>query len=379
MGFGKTDLALALLVLLSAGIFLALVMVPTPATEKNISDSQPASEQEAKPTLRHIQKPPLFPHASDGSDPYDAIPVPPDDPDTSNYSTNVPAAVLIAPYYTSNSSAGFSTQNTRISLTNTGTSTEFLHVFLVSSGCSPADLFICLTSRQTVHFYASDYDPDSTGYIVVIPTDSDGLAVGHNTLIGDVAFKTASGFSGGYNLVGFRSINGSMGTNTSVAGNLTFDGSSLERWPDMVILPEFPSLADNNSNRLVLVSVRGDLGVSPNGTSVNYTGTAYNETPSSLAFTFNGNSCFMQSDFANGTFPNVTGGINAMVPSGQSGWLKISKSGSAIPLLGLYMSRNPNLLTTNDAYNGARVLPGTCPSGSCPSYSLAYPIFPVFC
>ncbi|MCI0558048.1 MAG: hypothetical protein MN733_06100, partial [Nitrososphaera sp.] len=369
MGFGKADSSIAVFALLFlGGLFLISYFKP------EFSPVQMPQEYIQKRNTPEIIQ--IFPHASDSSDPYPSILVPPDDPDTSNHSTNIPAAFLVAPFYTSNST-NYSADNTRFSITNTGNSSEFVHIiFIDGSGCFISDAIIALTPRQPVHFNTTSSGPDVSnqrGLMIVFPINSTtGYAVGHNTLIGDVAFKTSEGYHGGYNMVGFRSISGSMGP----PGILPFDDVTLEKWPDTVILPEFPSLADNNFNHLILVSPHGGslpLGFL-NSSNTTFGGTVYNETPAEASFTFNKTICFSQSEFADGSFPGIPGGINSMVPTGQSGWMKISKSNGSIPIIGLYMNRNPDQSTDSDAYSGARILPGTC-SGACPSFNLTYPTF----
>lgn len=164
--------------------------------------------------------------------------------------------MLVAPFYTSNAS-NTTAENTRFSITNTRTSTTYVHLFFIEgSSCAPADAILSLTSRQTIIFLVSDFDPGTKGWLIAFEIDPDTfLASGNNSLTGNVAFKTASGHSGGYNMIGFRALNSVPDTD----GTLKFDDVNFEKWPDNLILPEFPSNLDNNSNRLVLVSPLSDL------------------------------------------------------------------------------------------------------------------------
>ncbi|MDQ3011527.1 MAG: hypothetical protein M3X11_12580, partial [Acidobacteriota bacterium] len=114
-------------------------------------------------------------------------------PPTSEVSDQKAGSVLIYNIYTSGATSG-QTQNTRINITNTSTSSgAAVHLFFISDGCAIADAFICLTATQTATFLASDIDPGVSGYVVAIATDSNGCPVAFNFLIGDEYVKFTSG------------------------------------------------------------------------------------------------------------------------------------------------------------------------------------------
>src|SRR5689334_6479165 len=91
-------------------------------------------------------------------------------PPTSEVSDQKAGSVLIYNVYTSGATSGNS-QNTRINITNTSTSSGVgVHLFFVSDACAIADSFICLTATQTATFLSSDVDPGVTGYVVAVAT-----------------------------------------------------------------------------------------------------------------------------------------------------------------------------------------------------------------
>ena len=103
-------------------------------------------------------------------------------------------SVLVYNVYTSSASLP-NLQNTQINMTNVHRSLPaFVHMFFVDgTTCSIADSFMCLTQNQTVSFLASDLDPGTTGYLLVVAVDQGGCPTSFNYLIGDEYVKFASG------------------------------------------------------------------------------------------------------------------------------------------------------------------------------------------
>jgi hypothetical protein len=368
MGFLKTDLAIALFVLVfSLGLlFLSLNLAP-------VSGTSEAAQEQPNESLRHRINQSYFDELTKhdvGESPevLKPDPVDPNDPDSTPYATNLPASVLVAPFYTSNGS-NTTAVNTRFSLTNTRTSTVYVRLFFIEgSTCTPATVDLFLTSRQTITLLASDFDPGTKGWLLAFEADSStGDAKGDNSLVGNAVFKTASGHSGGYNMIGFRALNSTPGP----SGILKFDDVNFEKWPDNLILPEFPSNLNGNSNRLVLITapdVRQDF--VPPGT-FNYSATAFDDNETGASSTFSKSGCFSDTNF-NSTFP--VSGLDTLVPSGHTGWLKLNTTGPAgKPILGLYMNYNPT--AGPDNFNGAHTLSGFCGSGTCPAVNVFYDTF----
>jgi hypothetical protein len=110
----------------------------------------------------------LFPARSEGSD-------------------QRPGSVLIYPAYSS-TSAALQRENARINLTNTDPTRRAVArlFFIDDDSASVADAFLCLTPNQTVSVLASDFDPDVSGYLIVVAVDErSGCPVNFNHLIGD--------------------------------------------------------------------------------------------------------------------------------------------------------------------------------------------------
>src|SRR5262249_685198 len=149
-------------------------------------------------------------------------------PPTSEASDQKAGSLLLYNVYTSGATSG-TTQNTRINITNTSTSSGVaVHFFFVSDGCSIADSFICLTATQTATFLASDVDPGVTGYIVAIATNGDGIPAVHNFLIGDEYVKFTTGHAANLGAIAFAKLTADnvLSTDGSLAA-LFFDGLLL--------------------------------------------------------------------------------------------------------------------------------------------------------
>lgn len=294
---------------------------------------------------------------------------------TSN-ATDLPAAFLIAPFYSSGSNPA--TENTEISITNVGTDTEYVRLFFVRTGCSSImRLTTSLSPGQTYTFLTSDIDPNNKGYITAFTIDANGLAVGHNSLIGSVRFKRATyGHSGGYNMMGFRSLNGAMGVNVSGSGTLMFDGTNLEKWPAAAAAPSIVSRVTGARFYVVLVTPVNNL-ISGNTSSLPLHGVLYDDQSMPYEWALS-SSCFLDNELSD-NFPLTTPRFTTVIPAGRTGWMRMWRTAPA-PLVGLYMTHN--YVGGWDLFTGSRILSATCQATNCTkpetvSYNITYPILPV--
>ncbi|MEP7339088.1 MAG: hypothetical protein ABI977_15235 [Acidobacteriota bacterium] len=302
-------------------------------------------------------------------------------PATSEVSDQKAGSVLYYNLYTSGSSP--TTQNTRISLTNTNTTVGIaVHLFFVDgTSCSVADANICLTPNQTSTFLASDLDPGTTGYIVAVASDSvTGCPINFNFLIGDEYVKLTSGHAANLGAEAFAAIAGglSLCNTNSTTAQLNFDGISYNRAPRVLAIDNVPSRADGNDTLLVINRVGGNLATGA-ATLINLFGIFYDDSEVALSFGFGGASsspgtCQFRSSLSN-SFPRLTPRFDQFIPAGRSGWAKIY-SQADIGLLGAVLNTNPNAGTAANAFEQGHNLHKLTLT---PTASLTIPIFPPGC
>ena len=301
-------------------------------------------------------------------------------PPTSEVSDQKAGSVLIYNIYTSGATSGNS-QNTRINLTNTSTSSgAAVHLFFIAEGCQIADSFICLTATQTATFLASDVDPGVTGYVVAIATDANGCPVAFNWLIGDEYVKFTSGHAANLGAEAFAALffgtSAACDANTVTTG-VIFDGvvggpGSYNRVPRVLADSNVPSRADGNDTLVIINRIAGNLGIGASTLSTLF-GLFYDDSESVLSFSVSG-SCQLRSSLSN-TFPRLTPRFETFIPAGRSGWFKIY-SQSDIGILGAAINLNPNAGTQANAFNGGHNLHKLTLSAT-NAYTI--PVFPSTC
>ncbi len=287
-------------------------------------------------------------------DPVCAVTIP------SRDATNLPAAVLIAPFYTT--SAG----DTTIILTNTGTITEYVKAYFISAdGCFVSDMSFTLTRNQPYPpFLVSDIAPGTTGYMIAYTSDMNGNALGHNTLIGSVEFKEEdTGHYGSYNMIGFRSLNGLAGP----TGSLRFDGVYLEKWPNTLLMPGYLASDTDSDNNLALMSPLTNLADGSSFTPVTNVFTAYSESGSGQSIAQTLNSCYLYTPLN-----SISSAFSRNDLGSETGTIKIQASGTTPAILGAYVHYDVNERSLPNAYSGVNVLAGTC-TGGCPTVIINYP------
>src|SRR5215468_8072255 len=275
--------------------------------------------------------------------------------------------------YTSDS-ANPSAADTRVNITNTSSQSSIaVHLFFVNSAdCRTADSFICLTENQTASFLASDLDPGTTGFIVAVASTVDGFPIRFNFLIGDEYVKFASGHRANLGAVAFSKLNDAvlLVPPDNVLAQLNLDGVMYNRAPRVVAADNIPARADGNDTLLILNAVGGDLSVASFVIGPLF-GILYDDAETPLSFTSSANCQLRQS--VNNNFPRTAPRVETHIPSGRSGWMKISSSiGTAI--IGAVINRgmgdtafsgghNLHHLTLTTSAIRVPVFPSNCPDG----------------
>lgn len=265
-------------------------------------------------------------------------PVPP----KSEQSAQKTGSVLIFNLYTSNASDP-ARQNTRISLTNTHSSAEaYVHLFFVNSDtCAVSDVYTCLTALQTMTFMASDMDPGVTGYLVAVAVNAEfGCPVNFNFLMGDADVKLASGHQASLGAESFAALADPpvLCNQFVLQPKLAFDGVQYNRAPRTLAISNLVSVEDGNSTLLVLNRIGGDLSNSVE-TLGQLSGWLYDDTEKRFSYTAQGG-CQLRQVLSN-SFPRTTPRYGQIIPSGQTGWLKIW-AGEDYGILGAAINFNPN-------------------------------------
>jgi hypothetical protein len=262
-------------------------------------------------------------------------------------------SVLVFPYYNSSSALG-STVNTRLTITNTDTSlnipanTVAVHLFLIA-GCSPADMYMCLTPMQQFSFTAKDWDPDRQGYLIAVAVDSTtGVPRQHNFLIGN-AFVNDGDYVGNYGAEAFWRYTGTGVPGPDGANILEFDGVEYDAAPTG-FLAEIQSVNDA-TQRIVHASIQGNL----NGTtaSVGTVGSSrvYNQNEILKSFSFGLTGCLAIFQVTNATIRTAPQ-LNVHIPSGEGGTLYYD---TTVGSVGLIMTANRhNQLATQ--WSGIRTI-----------------------
>ena len=276
-------------------------------------------------------------------------------PSTSEISDQKAGSILIYNIYTS-SAATPNSQDTLISITNTGSKGVFIHYFFVDGGsCSIADSFMCLTENQKMSFLASDLDPGVTGYIVAVAVDGvTGCPVSQNSLIGSEYVKFTTGH---HAELGAEAVS-ALFTGTlpgcdanSTTATLDFNsvvGLGYNRLPRVLAVDNIPSRTDGNDTLLIINRIGGNLGIGASKIGSLF-GILYDDAENSKSFTFSGD-CQFRSSLSN-NFPRTTPRFESVIPRGRSGWMKFY-SQSDIGLLGAVINYNPSATAGIGAFNG---------------------------
>jgi hypothetical protein len=286
-------------------------------------------------------------------------------------------SVLIWPIYTSSLNNPV-VENTRINITNTDvTRGVFVHLFFVDgSNCSVADSYLCLTPNQTATLLASDIDPGVTGYAVAVAVNgATGCPINFNHLIGDEYVKFASGHAANLGAEAFAAIAGGLPRcdATSTTATLNFDGVSYNQAPRVLAADSIPSLLDNNSTMLIINRVGGNLATTAGNIGPLF-GLVYDALENPYSFNFSAR-CQFRDFLNNTTFPRTTPRLNAIIPAGSTGWMKLNPTDD-VGILGAIIVANPNAPRDANSYAQGRNLHKLTFTRTA-SYTI--PVFPARC
>jgi hypothetical protein len=299
-------------------------------------------------------------------------------PATSEVSDQKAGSVLFYNFYTSGATSG-NTQNARVNITNTSsTSAAFVHLFFVSSDCTVADSYICLTANQTASFLASDVDPGITGYIVAIAVDGVlGCPAAFNWLIGDVYVKTATHSANlgaeAYSALYSGVMPGCDANSSTAALAFTGTGTGYNQAARVLALSNIPSRADGNDTLLIVNRIGGSLATGAATTGTVF-GLLYDDAENVFSFTLPAAGCQVRGSLSN-TFPRTTPRFENVIPAGRTGWAKIWTSADN-GISGAMINANANAAAQANAFNGGHNLHKLTLTGTS---VLTIPIFPPSC
>jgi hypothetical protein len=242
-------------------------------------------------------------------------------------SENKLGSVLFYNYYTSD--AASATVNTRISITNVHPILDIaVHLFFVDSvTCNIADSYICLTRNQTASFLISDIDPNVTGYLVAVASDTEGRPTSFNYLAGDELVVTPTAHRFGLAAMAAARRDGDFSSPINpdgVSSTMFFNGAQYDFLPYTMVLDNFPSQSAGlgssaGDTRLYVYTPHSDLATGTNPP----TGTLFFLIHDDQENTFSGQlsyACYLSSDKQRITSVRTSPNINTIVQPGQSGW-----------------------------------------------------------
>ena len=184
-------------------------------------------------------------------------------------------SLLVFPYYNSKSGDN---KDTQIMLSNTGDQEVFVHLFFIDgTNCGQADQLTCLTPNASLTFKTSEYDPETTGWLMAVAVDATGKPVQNNVLIGN-AFVKDGAYVDNYGAESFWANSSILGTMNmaNMTATLFFDGSSYDAMPNQFVA-EIQSPLSVAGQRIVTVGMSGNLTTgSLSGAAQVGVGVAYN-------------------------------------------------------------------------------------------------------
>ncbi len=164
-----------------------------------------------------------------------------------------------------------------------------------------------LTPNQTTSFYASDFDPGVSGYLIAIAVNCQtGQPAAFNYLIGDEFVKFASGHAANLGATAVSALipNPGVANGGSFRSDILFDDVHYNLLPCIVALDNIPSTADGNSTLLILNSIGGNLTESATNIGALF-GYLYDDLENSFSFSSLQNTCQFKVVLSNSFPPHV--------------------------------------------------------------------------
>jgi len=244
-------------------------------------------------------------------------------------------SILAYTHYNSNSNNSSAT-DTRVNITNTHpTASVVVHFFFVSSSCSVADFKAELTQNQTYSFLTSDFDPDTSGYILAVAEDQVGLPIAWNYLIGDLYSKLANTFSINLGAIAYaarydfntQGISGTPAAETLTSsetvtinfGGPVGTGGSYDALGRSFAIDNIPSRAGGDVTRVIFAGMRGSYVTSALGSSSMF-GVLYDDAEQGQSFSWSFN-CAEVKVLSNDN-PRTAPRLDTVIPAGRTGWIR---------------------------------------------------------
>lgn len=267
--------------------------------------------------------------------------------------------MLIYPLYSSRT-ADLAREEARISLTNLNPARPAaVHLFFIPDDASTvADAIVCLRPNQTTSIRASNFDPNVTGYLIAVAVDlQTGCPINFNFLIGDVFVKLSSGHASNLSAESFAALaeRPTACHATGVTTELKFDGAHYQAAPRVLAASNLPSGPDGNSTLLVIDRLGGDLTTGVIGATGQIFGILFDDLERGYSFEFKTSGRQRRMTLSN-AFPRTTPRFSNIIPSGQSGWLKLWPAQSDSGIIGAIINFNPNIQSSSSAFNHGRSL-----------------------
>lgn len=292
---------------------------------------------------------------------------------TARVSDQKPGSLLAFPYFTSRLAEQ---KDTRLTLSNIGEQRVQVHVFLLDgASCAPADFFLCLTPNASFAFRASEYDPETTGYLLAVAVDSEGRPITYNGLIGN-AFVRDGEYVDNYGAEAFWRYDLALTNISNGFALLGLNGTQYDAAPVQFSV-EIQSPQDAVGQKIVLAPLAGDLsGVAnlssalPSLTTAAAqigTGVVANEREQTASFSSFFTGGCLRTGLVTTASPRVPGGLQSLLPSGRAGSLRFRVGGG----VGLLLTPR----TAGNRWHGMRLLHKVATG----NVILAIPVFPPVC